>query len=81
MAKSSQNTDLSNDVPSTKRGLKEGYNRVTFIVREEITYELNCISSFEQAFLKDVVNQALEAYVAEWKKNNPNKKIPKWVKQ
>ncbi len=80
MAKTAKNTDLTN-VPSTKRGLKEGYNRVTFIVKEETIYELDCISSFDQTFLKDLVNQALENYIAEWKKKNPNKKIPKWGKQ
>lgn len=80
MAKATNNTDLSN-IPSTKRGLKEGYNRATFIVKEETIYELDCISSFDQTFLKDLVNQALEIYVAEWKKKNPSKKIPKWVKQ
>jgi len=81
MAKSSRNAGVSESVPSTKRGLKEGYNRVTFIVKDETIYELDCISSFDRAFLKDLVNEALEVYITEWKKRNPNKKIPKWVKQ
>lgn len=81
MPKSSHNPkSLVENIPSTKRGLKEGYNRVTFIVKEETIYELDCISSFDQTFLKTLVNQALEEYIAQWKKRNPNKKIPKWVK-
>lgn len=61
-------------IPSTKRGLKEGYNRVTFIVKEEIAYKLNCIASLDDVFLKEVVNIALETYVSEWEKKNS--KIP-----
>jgi len=80
MPKSTRKAQSFDNIPSTKRGLKEGYNRVTFIVKEETIYELDCISSFDQTFLKNLVNEALEAYIAEWKRKNPNKKIPKWVK-
>lgn len=80
MSKSPSNAESLNNIPSTKRGLKAGYNRVTFIVKEETIYELDCISSFDQTFLKSIVNEALEAYIADWKKKNPNKKIPKWIK-
>lgn len=67
MAKSVENTS---NIPSTKRGLKEGYNRVTFIVKEDIAYKLNCIASLDDVFLKEVVNSALESYVLEWEKKN-----------
>lgn len=80
MSKSPSKAESFDNIPSTKRGLKEGYNRVTFIVKEETIYELDCISSFDQTFLKNLVNEALEAYIAEWKRKNSNKKIPKWVK-
>jgi hypothetical protein len=62
-------------VSSTKRGLQEGYDRVTFIVKDETAYKLNCIASIDDVFLKEVVNQALEEYVTGWEK--ANHKIPK----
>ncbi|MGN6194988.1 MAG: hypothetical protein ACTHOB_08615 [Ginsengibacter sp.] len=64
----SRNTDQA--VSSTKRGLQEGYDRVTFIVKEETAYKLNCIASIEDVFLKEVVNEALEKYVFAWEKSN-----------
>lgn len=70
MAGQSRNINGGNNVSSTKRGLKEGYDRVTFIVKEETAYKLNCIASIEDAFLKEVVNTALEAFVSEWEKKN-----------
>jgi len=65
-----KNDNTNAEVSSTKRGLKEGYDRVTFIVKEDTAYKLNCIASYEDAFLKDIVNDALDAYVSEWEKNN-----------
>ena len=61
-------------VPSTKRGLQEGYNRVTFIVKDDFAYKLNCIASIDDVFLKEVVNEALENYIVAWEA--ANKKIP-----
>ena len=81
MGRPRQNAEEIADVPSTKKGLKDGYNRVTFIVKEEVAYKLSCIASIDEIFLKDVVNQALEAYVSEWEKKNTSKKIPKREKK
>ncbi len=77
MAKQRINAGTTVDVPSTKRGLKEGYDRVTFIVKEETIYKLGIIAKIDEVFLKEVVNDALEAYVSGWEKKYPNKKIPK----
>ncbi len=57
-------------IPSTKRGLQEGYDRVTFIIKDEIAYKLNCISSIDDVYLKDVVNTALGKFVDEWERKN-----------
>lgn len=57
-------------VSSAKKGLKQGFERVTFIIKEGIAYKLNCIASIEDVFLKEVVNFALENYVTEWEKIN-----------
>lgn len=76
LSRSSQNITTS-DVPSTKRGLKPGYDRVTFIVKEETAYKLNCIASIEDLFLKDVVNSALETFINDWEKKNGKVVRPK----
>ena len=69
--------DKNAGISSTKRGLQEGYDRVTFIVKEDTAYKLNCIASIEDVFLKEVVNEALENYIVAWEAANkkmPNKK-------
>jgi hypothetical protein len=81
MATQRKNNEVITDVPSTKRGLKEGYDRVTFIVKEETIYKLAIIAKVDEVFLKEVVNNALETYVAGWEKKHPNKKIPKREKK
>lgn len=62
--------EVVSTVPSTKKGLKDGYDRVTFIVRDEVAYKLNCIASIEDVFLKEIVNTALGAFVDDWEKKN-----------
>lgn len=81
MARQSQSSQVVKDVPSTKRGLKDGYDRVTFIVKEETIYKLGIIAKIDEVFLKNVVNDALETYVTGWEKKFPNKKIPKREKK
>lgn len=58
------------NTPSTKRGLQKGYDRVTFIVKDEIAYKLNCIASIDDVYIKDVVNTALGKFIDEWEKKN-----------
>lgn len=72
--KSISSINKSRNVPSTKRGLQEGYNRVTFIVKDDLAYKLNCIASIDDVYLKEVVNEALEKYILTWE--FANKKIP-----
>lgn len=62
--------NTNKEVSSTKRGLKEGFDRVTFIVRDEIAYKLNCIASLDDVYVKDIVNEVLGAYVLQWEKAN-----------
>lgn len=58
------------EIPSTKRGLQEGYNRVTFIIKDEIAYKLNCIASIDDVYLKEIVNEALGQFVGDWETKN-----------
>jgi hypothetical protein len=70
MPKRASNSGSLKEIPSSRRGLKDGYERVTFIVKEDISYKLNCIASIEDVFLKEIVNSALEAFISEWEKKN-----------
>jgi hypothetical protein len=70
MAKALPKVEVGNNISSTKRGLREGYDRVTFIVKDEVAYKLNCIASIEDVFLKEVVNSALENFITSWEKKN-----------
>lgn len=67
----------STAVSSTKRGLKPGYDRVTFIIRDDIAYRLNCIASIEDVFIKEVVNDALESFIKSWENKNGTINRPK----
>ena len=58
------------ETPSTKRGLQKEYNRVTFIIKDEIAYKLNCIASIDDVYLKEIVNVALGKYIKEWETVN-----------
>jgi hypothetical protein len=61
-----KNSIRAKNLSSTKRGLKEGFDRVTFIVNDEWIYKLNCIASMEDVFLKEIVNEAFSNYISTW---------------
>ncbi len=71
------NREAIQKIPSTKRGLQEGYDRVTFIIKDEIAYKLNCIASIDDLYLKDVVNDALGKFISEWERKNGKVGRPK----
>ncbi len=53
---------------STKAGLQDGYDRTTFIVKEQSVKKLKVIAIKENLFLKDVVNKALDQYINSWER-------------
>ena len=55
---------------TTSRGLRPGWTRATFIVREETLQQLKAVAYWDRKELKRVVEEAFGAYLAE-KKVNP----------
>jgi hypothetical protein len=58
---------------STQKGTKEGWIRATYIVREEFVEEIKEIAYQERRLIKDLIDEALEAYL----KKKAKKKRPK----
>jgi hypothetical protein len=50
-------------VKSTRRGLKAGWTRATFIVREDVLEKFKSLAYWERQDLKDVVDRALSSYL------------------
>lgn len=50
-------------VKSTRQGLKAGWTRATFIVREDTLEKLKSLAYWERQELKAVVDQALSSYL------------------
>ena len=48
---------------TVKRGLKDGFTRATFIVREEHLEKLKASAYWERKDIKDVVDEALEKFL------------------
>ncbi|HOK80931.1 MAG TPA: hypothetical protein PK303_08875 [bacterium] len=61
------------DVPKTKEGLKEGWIRATFIVREDYLEKIKAVSYWDRKDIKQVVDEALGGYL----KNKKVKPKPK----
>ena len=51
------------EVPKTKEGLKEGWIRATFIVREEHLEKIKAVSYWDRKDIKQVVDEALGEYL------------------
>lgn len=68
--KSNSSRQGNYEISSSKRGLQEGYGRVTFIIKDEIAYKLKCIASIDDIFLKDIVNEVFGKFITEWEKKN-----------
>ncbi|MCX7705717.1 MAG: hypothetical protein N2115_05615 [bacterium] len=60
------------EIPKTKLGLKEGWIRATFIVREEHLEKIKALSYWERKDIKNVVDEALSQYL----KNKKVKPVP-----
>jgi len=48
---------------TTKQGLKEGWARATFIVREDYVDKLKAVAYWDRKQIKEVVDEALTAYL------------------
>lgn len=71
-------TQFKEVTKTTQQGTKEGETRATFIVREDLLEKVKKLAYWDRVLLKDVVNKALEAEVAQYeKKNGPLKPVPK----
>lgn len=77
-SKTNQNQEQEK-VSSSKKGLKPGLDRVTFIVKEEVAFGIKYIKTMEGGYIKDKVNDALVKFIVEWEKENH--KIPEQVKK
>ena len=63
---------------SSQEGTKENEARATFIINEELLDKLKAIAYWDRVLIKDVINTALQEYVAKYeKKNGDIKPIPK----
>ncbi len=52
---------------TTKQGLKEGWARATFIVREDYIDKLKAVAYWDRKQIKEVIDEALTAYLKEKK--------------
>ena len=63
--------------PTQETGTKEGETRATFIVDKALLKKIKYISVMETKLHKDIVNEALSKYIAEWEAENGKIKIKK----
>jgi len=56
-----------NNVPqkTSRRGLREGWTRVTFILREEHVEKLKAISYWDRVTIKEIIDEALSNYLGD----------------
>ncbi|MFA5436315.1 MAG: hypothetical protein WC372_09800 [Candidatus Neomarinimicrobiota bacterium] len=60
-----------------KEATRQPETRATFIIKEETLTRLKAIAYWERVLIKDVINEALEAYLSKYEKTKGNiKPIP-----
>lgn len=52
---------------TTQRGLQDGWTRATFILRKQHLDELKALAYWERKTIKEVIDEALVAYLIEKK--------------
>ena len=68
------NAAKTQERPPAARGCREGWTRVTFIIREEYREKLRAVAWWQRRQLKDVLDAALTEYLEKnWKKGIPQK--------
>lgn len=60
------------DIATSKKGLKKGWTRATFIIKEEHIEKIRALSLWEKKDIKLIIDEALTNYL-ESKKNIPIK--------
>lgn len=55
---------------SVQKGLKEGETRATFIMQEEYLEKIKAIAYWDRKNIKDVLNDAMSAFIADYEKRN-----------
>lgn len=68
-----QSKQILQSKPKVKEGLREGFTRATFIVREDYLDKLKALAYWERKKLREVINEALGSYL-KGKKIRPIKK-------
>lgn len=70
-------TNTRDITKTSQKGIKEGETRATFILQEELLEKVKAIAYWERILHKDVINTALEEYIAKYeKKSGDIKPIP-----
>lgn len=67
--------------PSMEDGTKQGETRATFIVNKELLRKVKYISVMETTLLKDIIGEAISAYVEQWENENGTINLPKAKRQ
>ena len=63
---------------SSQEGIKEGYTRATFIVKEELLEKFKAVAYWQRTLIKDMINVALEDFLTKHEKAHGTiKPIPK----
>lgn len=52
-------------IKGSQKGLKEGYTRKTFILRDELISDLDNLAWYERTTIQEITNQMLEDYLKE----------------
>ena len=70
-------TEKKETTPLFGAGTMNTETRATFIVKEELLYKMKSIAYWDRVLIKDIMNQAMEDYVAKHeKKNGPITPMP-----
>ena len=66
---------------TTQKGTKEGEERATFIIKQNLIESIKTIAYWDRQLLKETIDIALDTYVKTWvEKNGPLKDRPEEVK-
>lgn len=68
-----QSKQILQSKPKVKEGLREGFTRATFIVKEDYLDKLKALAYWERKRIREVINEALSSYL-KGKKIRPIKK-------
>lgn len=64
-------TDKDNaTAPSAERGTKPGEMRKTYLVNMQSAEKIDSIAYWDRRSVKEVINEAMEAYIVAWEKRN-----------